>query len=49
MRKSFAITSAGETPATPSVVHQHFKEYPTKNAPRPYPMTKMESGYPWTL
>lgn len=49
MCKSSATPSAGDTPATPPAVHQHFKEYPTRNAPRPYPMTKIENGYPWTL
>ena len=49
MCKSSATPHAGETPATPPNVHRWFKEFPTKTAPRPYPMTKIESGYPWTL
>ena len=49
MRKSSATPHAGETPATPPNVHRWFKEFPTKTAPRPYPMTKIENGYPWTL
>lgn len=49
MSKSSATPCAGNAPATPLVVHQHFKEFPTRNAPRPYPMTKIENGYPWTM
>ena len=49
MSKSSDTPQAGETPATPLNVHRQFKEFSTKTAPRPYPMTKIESGYPWTL
>ncbi len=49
MSKSSATPHAGETPATPPEVHRHFKEWPTRNAPRPYPMTKIENGWPWHL
>lgn len=49
MCKSSATPLAGETPATPPYEPRQFKEFPTKTAPRPYPMTKIENGYPWTL
>lgn len=49
MNKYSATPRAEETPATPPYETRRFKEFPTKAAPRPYPMTKIESGYPWTL
>ena len=38
-----------ESPATPPVVHEHFREKHKQDAPRPYPMTKVEAGWPWSL
>lgn len=49
MCKSSATPSAGETPATPPEFYLWHKEKPRETAPRPYPMTKIEDGYPWTL
>lgn len=49
MCKSSATPSAGETPATPPEMYLEIPRKPAWNAPRPYPMTKIEDGYPWTL
>lgn len=49
MCKSYATPSAGETPATPPNEPAWLKEFQTKTAPSPYPMTKIEDGYPWTM
>lgn len=49
MEKNFAPIPARKILHRPRVVYEEYKEFPTKTAPRPYPMTKIESGYPWTL
>lgn len=47
-KSSAAPLPRGYAPKTLEV-HEHFREKQIQDAPRPYPMTKIENGYPWHL
>ena len=49
MRKNFEPIPARKILHGPRVVYEKYKEEQQEAAPRPCPMTKIESGYPWTM
>ena len=49
MEKDFTPIPVRKNLHEPHVVYEKYEEEQQETAPRPYPMTKIESGYPWTL
>ena len=49
MEKNFEPIPARKIMHGPRVVYEEYKEEQQETAPRPYPMTKIDDGYPWTL
>ena len=49
MQKNFKPVSARKISHSPRVVYEKYEEEQQETAPRPYPMTRIESGYPWTM
>lgn len=49
MRENFKPIPERKISHGPRVVYEKYKEEQQETAPRPYPMTKIENGYPWTM
>lgn len=49
MKQNFEPIPARKILHGPRVVYEKYEEEQQETAPRPYPMTKIESGYPWTM